>query len=98
MPKIIIQASQAAGESCITLSERVIAANLDSPHYTAQLIQRIAWATGDAEAIESGSSAGEPERHHLAPPRRSTAPQRRAPQRGGSQRHVAQTRVSAVRA
>lgn len=55
MPEIIVQAqpdSDGGGE--ITLAERVVTANLDSPHYTDQLIERLAWATADAEAIESG--------------------------------------------
>jgi hypothetical protein len=52
MPRIVIQ----VGESDrVTLSERVIAANLDSEHYVAQLIERIAWATADAERLESSS-------------------------------------------
>ena len=55
MPRIIIQADALDGESAgVTLTERVVAANLDSSHYTAQLIERLAWATADAEAIESG--------------------------------------------
>ena len=54
MPRIIIQADALDGESAgVTLTERVVAANLDSSHYTAQLIERLAWATADAEAIES---------------------------------------------
>jgi hypothetical protein len=36
-----------------TLSERIVAANLDSGHYVAQLIERLSWATADAEALES---------------------------------------------
>jgi hypothetical protein len=54
MPQITIQANQSGNDSAdATLSERVVAANLDSPHYAAQLIERLAWATADAEAIES---------------------------------------------
>jgi hypothetical protein len=54
MPQIIIQANQSGNDSAdATLSERVVAANIDSPHYAAQLIERLAWATADAEAIES---------------------------------------------
>jgi hypothetical protein len=54
MPQIIIQTNPHSDESAeLTFSERVVAANLDSPRYAAQLIQRLAWATADAEAIES---------------------------------------------
>jgi hypothetical protein len=54
MPTIIIQANPERGEHArITLSERVVAACLESPHYGAQLIERLAWAIADAEAIET---------------------------------------------
>lgn len=35
------------------LSERIAAANLESDHYTIQLIERLVWATSDAEAFEA---------------------------------------------
>lgn len=54
MPRIIIQADALDGDDAgITFTERGVAANLDSSHYTAQLLERLAWATADAEAIES---------------------------------------------
>jgi hypothetical protein len=54
MPRIIIQVSRPSGQpDRITLSERVVAANLRNEHYVAQLIERIAWATADAEQLES---------------------------------------------
>ena len=54
MPRIIIQAIPTGGEHAdITLSERVAAANLNAPHYSAQLLERLTWATADAEARES---------------------------------------------
>ena len=61
MPRIIIQAIPPDGERTeITLSERVAAANLDAPHYSAQLLERLTWATADAEALESGARPCEP--------------------------------------
>jgi len=66
MPKLIVQTNPSAGDgSEVTLSEQVVAANLESPHYTAQLIERVAWATADAEAIESGTAASRPD--HVSP-------------------------------
>jgi hypothetical protein len=54
MPQIIIQADIAGDEAAeITLKERLVAANFESPHYAAQLIQRLGWATADAEDIEA---------------------------------------------
>jgi hypothetical protein len=52
MPTIIIQSNQKSAQ--VTLTERVLAANLDSPHYRMQLIERLAWAIADAEELESG--------------------------------------------
>jgi hypothetical protein len=54
MPRIIIQANPPGGERAeITLSERVVAANLDAAHCSARLLDRLTWATADAEALES---------------------------------------------
>jgi hypothetical protein len=61
MPKIIIQTDPASHASArVTLSERVVASNLVSPHYVAQLIERLAWATSDAESLESVRPAQRP--------------------------------------
>ena len=57
MPRIIVEAVHADGEPRRwTLSERIVADNLTSDHYADHLIQRLSWATADAEAIESRSS------------------------------------------
>lgn len=53
MPRITVQTDAHGGDSRATLSEQVIADNLKSPHYTAQLIERLTWATADAETLES---------------------------------------------
>ena len=61
MPRIIIQAIPPGGEPAdITLSERVAAANLNAPHYSAQLMERLSWAAADAEALESPAQPCEP--------------------------------------
>jgi hypothetical protein len=61
MPRIIIQANPPGAELAeITLSEHVVAANLDAAHYSAQLLERLTWATADAEALESRTRAREP--------------------------------------
>jgi len=74
MPKIIIQTDGPADQDAdVTLSERVVAANLESVHYTTQLIERVTWATADAEAIEHPVGAGPAEQ--LAMP--TAAPGRR---------------------
>jgi hypothetical protein len=59
MPKIIIRADTPGHEApLITLSERLVAENLESGHYAAQLVERITWATQDAEALEAHEGDG----------------------------------------
>ena len=54
MPRITVEAVHSDGKPRRwTLSERIVAENLDSDHYVAQLLQRLIWATADAEALES---------------------------------------------
>ena len=58
MPRIIIKADPPGGENAdLTLSEHVVAANLNDPHYGAQLLERLTWATADAEELESRGPA-----------------------------------------
>jgi hypothetical protein len=69
MPRIIIQAIPPGGERAeITLSEHVAAANLDAPHYSAQLLERLTWATADAEALESPARPCEPDQRPIPSP------------------------------
>ena len=57
MPRIIVQTNPDNGDSAsVTLSERVVAWNLDSPHYMEQLLERVTWAAEDAQALESGGA------------------------------------------
>jgi hypothetical protein len=57
MARITVHAVHADGElRRLTLSERIAAENLDSEHYTTQLLERVRWATADAEALESPSA------------------------------------------
>jgi hypothetical protein len=56
MARILIQAVHSDGESRRwTLSERIVAENLSSDHYVTQLIDRLSWATADAETLESST-------------------------------------------
>lgn len=58
MPRITIHTCGTDGaQGPYTLSERVIVADLESEHYAGQLIERIAWAVTDAEAIEASAAA-----------------------------------------
>ena len=54
MPQIIVTAdrSEHTGDAAVTLRERVSAADLESGHFAAQLVQRLGWAVGDAHELE----------------------------------------------
>jgi hypothetical protein len=57
MARIVVQALHSDGEPRRwTLSERIVTENLDSDHYATQLIERLSWATAEAEALESRSA------------------------------------------
>jgi len=54
MARITVHAVHADGEPRRwTLSERIVAEHFDSVHYAAQLLERLTWATADAEVLES---------------------------------------------
>jgi len=54
MTRIVVEARHSAGEPRRwTLSERVVAENLDSDHYVTHLLERLRWAAADAAALES---------------------------------------------
>ena len=54
MARISVQAVPADGEPRRwTLSEQIDAEKLDTNHYVTQLLERLSWATADAEALES---------------------------------------------
>jgi hypothetical protein len=56
MPRITVRPVHADGEPRRwTLSERIVPENLHSDHYVAQLLERLSWATADAETAESRS-------------------------------------------
>jgi hypothetical protein len=57
MARITVHAVNGDGEPRRwTLNERIVAEHLDSEHYTVQLLERLSWATADAEALESQSA------------------------------------------
>jgi hypothetical protein len=57
MARITVHAAHADGAPRRwTLNERIVAEHLESEHYTGQLLERLSWATADAEALESQSA------------------------------------------
>lgn len=53
MPEIIVKTIAADGsQAAVTLRERVNAADFESSHFAAQLVERVGWAVADAHAAE----------------------------------------------
>jgi hypothetical protein len=59
MPQIIVTADRTndRGESAVMLRERVTAADFESQHFAAQLVERLGWAVGDAQEVEREADA-----------------------------------------
>jgi hypothetical protein len=54
MPQIIVTADHGAafGEGAVMFRERVTVSDLESEHFSAQLVERLGWAVGDATEVE----------------------------------------------
>lgn len=60
MPEILVTTnSRDDGESVVLFKERIGLVDLESDHYSAQLIERLGWALVDADDLED-TRAGEP--------------------------------------
>jgi hypothetical protein len=60
VPEILVTTnSRDDGESVVLLQERIGLVDLESDHYSAQLIERLGWALVDADDLE-GASRAEP--------------------------------------
>jgi hypothetical protein len=80
VPQVIVTAADCCGdqlEGAVTLREWVNLADFDSEHFVAQLIERLAWAVGDAHGSEASV---EPE--HALSPRPAARPWTTAAHRG----------------
>jgi hypothetical protein len=54
MPTITVHADNRQGQpTAITLTERLIPADVQSEHYLNQLVERVGWALLDAEELEA---------------------------------------------
>jgi hypothetical protein len=83
MPRITVHAVNAAGEPRRwTLTERIVAENLDSDHYVNQLVERLAWSTVDAEAQESRADSRQSADMHPQSSLAAARIRRRAPSAG----------------
>jgi hypothetical protein len=62
MPRIIVTADgpSVGGDRPIMFTERVSVSDFQSQHFQAQLVERLGWAVGDADAVEQdGGGSGE---------------------------------------
>jgi hypothetical protein len=55
VPQILIvtDSPQSAGE--VVYRERVVSSDLDSEHFSGQLVERVGWAVDDADELERGA-------------------------------------------
>ncbi len=53
MPQIIVMADSTnnGAERAVMLNERVNAGDFESNHFQTQLVERLGWAVGDADAV-----------------------------------------------
>lgn len=53
MPQILVVADDLAGsESTVVYRERISSSDLESNHFSGQLVERVGWAVRDANLIE----------------------------------------------
>jgi len=63
MPQILVVAdSQADPSSAVVYRERISSADLESAHFSGQLVERVGWAVRDANELERGAVEPSPSR------------------------------------
>jgi hypothetical protein len=75
MPRIIVMANTPGGgsERAVMFTERVTASDFESDHFQTQLVERLGWAVGDAQAVEQGRQPEPDYDEEPAPPSESPA-------------------------
>jgi hypothetical protein len=70
MPYIIVTATRArdSDKGAVMFRERVSPADFESPHFQAQLVERVGWAVGDATEAERDSATSADESEVPYPP------------------------------
>jgi hypothetical protein len=73
MPQILVVAdSQTETGSAVVYRERISSADLESAHFSGQLVERVGWAVRDANELERKPFALSPSRSiAVSPPTRS---------------------------
>ena len=60
MPQILVTADRPTedGARAVLFTERVSVSDFESDHFQAQLVERLGWAVGDADAVEQHEAVG----------------------------------------
>lgn len=72
MPQILVIADSPQREGEVVYRERIARSSLESEHFAGQLMERVGWAVGDADELESQPQVEEPaaaQEHPVAPKR-----------------------------
>jgi hypothetical protein len=77
MPQILVVAdSQSEFTNAVVYRERISSADLESAHFSGQLVERVGWAVRDANELERKVVAPSPSRAlAIAPPTRKRSAQ-----------------------
>lgn len=73
MPQILVVTDAAEDASTVVYRERIATSDLESDHFSGQLVERVGWAVLDADELEHDM-----ERRRVTPIRRGTRPARRS--------------------
>jgi hypothetical protein len=69
MPQILVVADSSQNEGEVVYRERIARTSLESEHFAGQLMERVGWAVGDADELESRPQQPTvTEEHPVAPP------------------------------
>ena len=72
VPRILVTTDGPdGGDRAVVLQERVAPSDLESDHFSAQLVERVGWALADADEIEHRTPAPEAPAPDVRPARRT---------------------------
>jgi hypothetical protein len=60
MPQILVVTDTAEQAGTVVYRERVLSSDLESAHFSGQLVERVGWAVRDANELEGKAQAAEP--------------------------------------
>jgi hypothetical protein len=55
MPQILVVADPPEEDTTVVYRERITATDLESDHFSGQLVERVGWAVVDADQLEEAS-------------------------------------------